>query len=53
LAKIPIVVISAYGDHYEADALAVGANVVLKKPLDSDLLISAIKNLRANCGDQA
>jgi CheY-like chemotaxis protein len=52
LAKIPIVVISAYGDHYEAEALAVGANVVLKKPLDSDLLISAIKNLRANCGDQ-
>jgi two-component system phosphate regulon response regulator PhoB len=52
LAKIPIVVISAYGDHYEAEALAVGANVVLKKPLDSDQLISAIKNLRAPCNDQ-
>jgi len=52
LSKIPIVVISAYGDHYEADALAVGANMVLKKPLDSDLLISAIKNLRATCNDQ-
>src|SRR5215813_8362077 len=32
LAQIPIVVISAYGDYYESDALAVGANMVLKKP---------------------
>src|SRR5215813_265684 len=47
LAHIPIVVISAYGDHYESDALAVGANVVLKKPLDSDILINTIKDLRA------
>ncbi|MCG3160841.1 MAG: Sensor histidine kinase TodS [Acidobacteria bacterium] len=51
LAQIPIVVISAYGDHYEADALAVGANVVLKKPLDSDFLISTIKELKASCGN--
>ncbi|MGE0131312.1 MAG: response regulator [Blastocatellales bacterium] len=50
LARIPIVVISAYGDHYESDALAVGANVVLKKPLDSDLLVSTIKELKASCG---
>jgi len=47
LAHIPIVVISAYGDHYESDALAVGANVVLKKPLDSDILINAIRDLNA------
>jgi len=50
LAQIPIVVISAYGDHYESDALAVGANVVLKKPLDSDLLVDTIKRLKAACG---
>jgi len=49
LAKIPIVVISAYGDYAE-DALAVGANVVLKKPLDSDLLIDTLKQLRSTCG---
>src|SRR5215813_11848485 len=47
LSKIPIVVISAYGDHYESEALAVGANIVLKKPLDSDLLIDTIRRLKA------
>jgi len=51
LARIPIVVISAYGDHYESDALAAGANVVLKKPLDSDLLVSTLNQLKASCGD--
>jgi len=50
LAQIPIVVISAYGDDYAADALAVGANVVLKKPLDSDLLVDTLKQLKAACG---
>ena len=50
LAKIPIVVISAYGEDYAADALAVGANVVLKKPLDSDLLVDTLKQLKAACG---
>ncbi len=50
LAQIPIVVISAYGDDYAADALAVGANVVLKKPLDSDLLVDTLKQLKAPCG---
>ena len=47
LSRIPIVVISAYGDHYEADALAAGANVVLKKPLDGNVLVDAIKRLKA------
>ena len=47
LAQIPIVVISAYSDHYESDALAVGANIVLKKPLDSDVLIDTIRRLKA------
>ena len=51
LSRIPIVVISAYGDHYEADALAAGANVVLKKPLDSNVLVDAIKRLKAARGD--
>ncbi|MGH9754697.1 MAG: response regulator [Blastocatellia bacterium] len=51
LARIPIVVISAYGDHYEAEALAAGANMVLKKPLDSNVLISALKRLEAARGD--
>jgi CheY-like chemotaxis protein len=52
LAQIPIVVISAYGDDYASDALAVGANVVLKKPLDSDLLVDTLKQLKvkAACG---
>jgi CheY-like chemotaxis protein len=50
LAQIPIVVISAYGDHYESEALAVGANVVLKKPLDSDLLVNTIRELKAAGG---
>jgi CheY-like chemotaxis protein len=50
LAQMPIVVISAYSDSYESDALAAGANVVLKKPLDSDLLVSALKELKASCG---
>ncbi len=50
LAQMPIVVISAYGASYESEALAAGANVVLKKPLDSDLLISALKELKAACG---
>jgi CheY-like chemotaxis protein len=53
LSKIPIVVISAYGDHYESDALAAGANVVLKKPLDSNALIDAITRLKAARGDDA
>lgn len=50
LAHIPIVVISAYSDSYESDALAVGANVVLKKPLDSDILVNAINELKAARG---
>jgi CheY-like chemotaxis protein len=50
LAQIPIVVISAYGDHYESDALAVGANVVLKKPLDSDLLVNTLNQLKETRG---
>lgn len=49
LSQIPIVVISAYGD-YESDALAVGANVVLKKPLDSNVLVDTIKQLKAARG---
>lgn len=49
LSQIPIVVISAYGD-YESDALAVGANVVLKKPLDSNVLIDTLKRLKAARG---
>lgn len=49
LSQIPIVVISAYGD-YESDALAVGANVVLKKPLDSNVLVDTIKRLKAARG---
>jgi CheY-like chemotaxis protein len=54
LAQTPIVVISAYGDSYESEALAAGANVVLKKPLDSDVLVGAIKRLKAPCdGAQA
>jgi CheY-like chemotaxis protein len=52
LAQIPILVISAYGD-YESDALAVGANAVLKKPLDSNVLIDTIKRLKAACGTDA
>jgi len=52
LARIPIVVISAYGDHYESDALAVGANVVLKKPLDSEILVDTIRRLEAARGGQ-
>jgi CheY-like chemotaxis protein len=47
LSRIPIVVISAYGDHYEADALAAGADVVFKKPLDSNALVDAVKRLKA------
>ncbi|MGH9766266.1 MAG: response regulator [Blastocatellia bacterium] len=47
LAEIPIVVISAYGGDYESDALAVGANVVLKKPLDSGVLVDTINQLNA------
>jgi CheY-like chemotaxis protein len=50
LAQIPIVVISAYGDTYAEDALAVGANVVLKKPLDSNLLVDTLKQLKTACG---
>jgi len=46
LAQIPIVVISAYGEDYAEDALAVGANVVLKKPLDSDLLVDTLKQFK-------
>jgi CheY-like chemotaxis protein len=49
LSQIPIVVISAYGD-YESDALAVGANVVLKKPLDSNVLVDTLKRLKAARG---
>jgi CheY-like chemotaxis protein len=51
LSQIPIVVISAYGDHYEADALAAGANLVLKKPLDSNVLVNALKRLKTDSGD--
>jgi two-component system, chemotaxis family, chemotaxis protein CheY len=51
LTQIPIVVVSAYSDHYEADALEAGANVVLKKPLDGDLLIRTVKRLKEEgCG---
>jgi CheY-like chemotaxis protein len=52
LARIPIVVISAYGD-YESDAIAVGANVVLKKPLDSNALVDTIKRLKASTDTDA
>jgi CheY-like chemotaxis protein len=53
LSRIPIVVISAYSDHYEADAIAAGADVVLKKPLDSNALVDAITRLKAARGDDA
>lgn len=52
LSQIPIVVISAYGD-YESDALAVGANVMLKKPLDSNVLVDTIKRLKSARGADA
>ncbi|HEY6400116.1 MAG TPA: response regulator [Blastocatellia bacterium] len=52
LSRIPIVVISAYGDHYEKDALAAGADVVLKKPLDSNALVDAINQLQAARGEK-
>ncbi len=50
LAQVPIIVISAYGDQYESEALAAGANVALNKPLDCDLLINTIRQLKAECG---
>jgi two-component system, chemotaxis family, chemotaxis protein CheY len=53
LAHLPIVVVSAYSDHYEADALEAGANVVLKKPLDGDLLIRAVRRLKGEGGTRA
>ena len=52
LSQIPIVVISAYGDHYESEALAVGANIVLKKPLDSDLLINTLNQFKPPFGGE-
>ena len=44
LARVPIVVASAYGKAYESEALNAGATVVLQKPIDIDLLIDTIKN---------
>lgn len=53
LRRIPIIVISAYGDYYESDALAAGANAVLKKPLDSEDLVEVIKKLLSERGNDA
>jgi CheY-like chemotaxis protein len=47
LARVPIVVASAYGKAYESEALKAGATVVLQKPIDIDLLIDTIKHNHA------
>lgn len=47
LTQIPIVVVSGYSKSYEAEALEVGASVVLSKPIDLDLLVNTIKLNRA------
>lgn len=44
LADVPIVVTSAYGRHYEAEALEAGATVVMQKPINADQLISTIRS---------
>jgi len=45
LAKIPIIVMSAYGDDYQSEASEAGATVVLQKPLDGDRLVETIKRV--------
>jgi twitching motility two-component system response regulator PilH len=53
LADVPIVVTSAYGRHYESEALQAGATVVMQKPLNTDLLISTIRDKQAHRLPQA
>ncbi|MFN7944306.1 MAG: response regulator [Blastocatellia bacterium] len=53
LADVPIVVTSAYGRHYETEALAAGATVVMQKPINTDQLISTIKNRHSSQLPQA
>lgn len=45
LAELPIVAITAYRGNYLQDALSAGANVVLRKPEDFDLLPETIYDL--------
>ena len=44
-SKIPILVMSAYGSGRLSDAVTVGADQVLPKPLDCELLFKAIHKL--------
>lgn len=53
LADVPIVVTSAYGRHYESEALQAGATVVMQKPINTDLLISTIRDKQAHRLPQA
>jgi CheY-like chemotaxis protein len=46
--RIPIIVMSAYGQRRITDALAAGADGILEKPIDLDSFLAAVKSkLRA------
>ncbi|HZS07915.1 MAG TPA: response regulator [Blastocatellia bacterium] len=45
LSQIPIVVLSAYSNSYESEAMAAGATAVLKKPLDGDILLDTLRKV--------
>jgi CheY-like chemotaxis protein len=44
-SNIPIFMVSAYGDGRLAEAMKVGANQALRKPVDGDVLLDLVRNL--------
>ena len=46
--KTPILVISAFGAFYLADAMKAGATEAMRKPIDPDLLYSTVRELLDN-----
>jgi CheY-like chemotaxis protein len=50
LANLPVIVLSAFGKNYEAEACDAGATLVLQKPLDGDHLIEVVKKVLADSG---
>ena len=46
--KTPILVISAFGAFYLADAMKAGATEAMRKPIDPDLLFTTVRDLLDN-----
>ncbi len=45
LLRVPIVLVTAYNDISREEGMAMGANYLMRKPIDSDELLDCVKRL--------